>query len=355
MRSPGDAMSSRGEWRVGLAGPEDGAQLAAVLASDDGFPGDIRVLFTRGANPYLSLRSEGEDLVVPVVRQAATDRIVGMGACVVRTAWVNGVPRRVGYLTGLKALPEFRGRVPLLAQVYRYLRQQTADVELYYTTILTANTRARRVLERPPSRGRRHLDLPEYRHVGTITTHLFRSRRPPAASGTLDELAELTARLAHDHDNLAVVVPRTAPDGARVRILRDDRGRATAGCVVWDQQQDKQYTVTRYEGRYARLSRLPVHWAGFPRWPVPGVPARSVSVNRLAADSPGSARRLLAAVAGEWRELDFVGVALVQGHRLAAGAPRRSVTYSSELYTVHFEPDSLALDGRDVTIDLGLL
>lgn len=349
-------MNSRSEWLVGLAGPEDGAQLAAVFASDDGFPGDIQVLFTRGANPYLSLRSEGESVVVPVVRQAATGRIVGMGACVVRTAWVNGVPRRVGYLTALKALPEFRGRVPLLAQVYRYLREQTSDVELYYTTILTANTHARRLFERPLSRRRPgHLGLPEYRRVGTITTHLFRDRCQPAAPGTLDELDELTARLADGHENLAAVSLPAALGDAQVRILRDGRGRATAGCLVWDQQQDKQYTVTGYSGCYARLSRLPAHWAGFPRWPEPGVPARSVSVNLLAADSPGSARQLLAAVAGERRELDFVGVAFLQGHRLAAAAPRRSVGYTSELCTVHFEPGSLALDDRAVTIDLGLL
>ena len=108
-------MNSPSErFLVALATPSDGPELAALYAADDGFPGDVRVLFTRGTDAYVSLLSEGDAVVVPIVRERASGRIVGMGACVIRDAWVNGTPHRVGYLTGLKGLPEFRGRVPLI-------------------------------------------------------------------------------------------------------------------------------------------------------------------------------------------------------------------------------------------------
>ncbi len=344
-----------GRWLVQLATLDDGPELAALYASDDGFPGDIQVRFTRGANPIESLLAEGDDVVVPVVREVATGRIVGMGACVVRNAWVNGAVRRVGYLTGLKGLPEFRGgRVPVIPRVYGYLREHTPDVEIYYTTILSANTLARRLLEK------RRGGMPEYRRIGSYQTTFFRGGPTPVppsllggaslGGGTLDELLGLLPR-----DNLAPVEPPAGLTDADVRVLRDRSGNILAGCALWDQRAHKQYVVTRYSPRYERFSKLPVHWAGFPRWPRVGAPAAYSSICLLTATTPVAARRLLTHLGSRAGHLDFLMVGHVAGAPLAQARPRRRVGYSSELYTVHFEDDSLALDGRPVALDVGLL
>ena len=347
-------MSSPSDWVIELAGPADGPALAAVYDSDDGFPGDIAVRFRRGADPYASLLAEGDAVVVPVVREAATGRIVGMGACVVRDAWVNGEIRRVGYLTGLKGLPEFRRRVPVIPKVYAFLREHARDVELFHTTILADNTLARRMLER------RRPTMPEYHLVGPYTTHCFRvGVRPPGAGrltgGTFAELASLT------RPGLVNLAPAGPPAGVResdVRLLRDRDGTPRAGCAVWDAGDQQQYVVTRYAGRYERLARLPVHWAGYPRLPKVGVPADTASVALLAWRDGDTAAvgHLVRAVGWQQRSRDFLLVGLAAGHPAEGELARlRTITYDSLLYTVHFEHGSPGLDGRPVGLDVGLL
>lgn len=348
MNSPSD------RFEIALATPADGPELAALYASDDGFPGQVQVLFTRGRDAYASLLAEGDGVVVPITRERSTGRIVGMGACVLRTAWVNGTPRRVGYLTGLKGLPEFRRRVPLIPQVYAFLRERTPEVECYYTTILSENVLARRMLER------RRPTMPEYRTVGEYTTSCFRvGWRPWAASrltgGTLADLTALAG--VPGRFNLAPVGAPAGLTDADVRLLRDRDGTPLAGCAVWDQRAHKQYVVTGYGERYSRLAGLPVHWAGYPRLPRVGTPADYVSVAALAArgDDPRLAADLLRAVGWENRRRHFVMVGLVDGHPLGAALGGvRMIAYGSVLYTVHFG-DEPGLDERPVGLDVGLL
>jgi hypothetical protein len=348
MNSPSD------RFEIALATRADGPELAALYASDDGFPGEVQVLFTRGRDAYASLLAEGDEVVIPITRERSSGRIVGMGACVVRTAWVNGTPRRVGYLTGLKALPEFRRRVPLIPQVYAFLRVHTPGVDCYYTTILSENVLARRMLER------RRPTMPEYRMVAEYTTSCFRvGRRPGAASrltgGTLAELAVLGG--VPGRFNLAPVGAPLGLTDADVRLLRSPGGTPLAGCAVWDQWAHKQYVVTGYGERYSRLAKLPVHWAGYPRLPRAGTTADYVSIALLAArdDDPGLAADLLRAVGWENRRRHFVMVGLADGHPLGrALAGLRTIAYGSVLYTVHFG-DEPGLDGRPVGLDVGLL
>ena len=346
-----------GRWTVELATPASGPDLAPIYASDDGFEGDIAVRFLRGSDPYASLLAEGDAVVVPVVRDAETGRAVGMGACVIRTAWVNGEPRRVGYLTGLKLIPELRGTIPLIPQVYAFLGEHTHDVDLFVTTILTSNTRARRLLER------RHAGMPEYRMVGAYTTHSFRVARPlgpgpRVTGGTLAELNELAASRPSGPANLAPVSPPTGATDSDVRILRDRGGAPLAGCMVWDQTANKQYVIARYGGRYERMSRLPVHWLGYPRLPRVGVPADNAAITMLAArdDNTDLVLRLVRGVGWRERDRDFLVAGVLEGHPYEAAFTRlRTIAYDSILYTVHFTPDSYGLDGRPVALDVGFL
>jgi len=348
---------ARERWTIELATPASGPELAAIYDSDEGFGGDIAVLFSRGADPYASLLAEGDAVVVPVVREVDTGRAIGMGACVVRDAWVNGEQKRVGYLTGLKALPEVRRSVPLIPRVYAFLAEHLRDVDLLVTTILTGNTLARRMLER------RRPGMPEYRTVGAYTTHCFRVPRPlgpgpRVTGGTLAELAALTASTPSYPANLAPVTPPTGLRDADVRLLRDRDGTPLAGCAVWDQRAHKQYVVTGYGGRYARLARLPVHWLGYPRLPRVGVPANDAAITLLTArdDDPALVARLLRGVGRRERRRDFLLTGVLEGHPYAdAFAPLRTIEYGSILYTVHYEHGSPGLDGRPVSLDVGLL
>lgn len=358
MSSPSERHRAAAEskYRIELAGPSDGAALAAIYNSDDGFGGEIAVKFTREPNPFASLRADGDDVVVPVVREIDTGRLIGMGACVVRRAWVNGKQVKVGYLTGLKALPEFRRGVPLIPQVYAFLRSHTGDVACYYTTILTENTLARRLLER------KRVGMPTYRPVAEYQTYCFRSRGPlltrsHLTGGSLAELLELRSP-GEDLANLAAAGPPPGVGDADVRVLREHDGSPLAWCAVIDHRATKQYVITSYGGRYERLARLPVHWAGYPRLPRPGVPADYLSIAALGSrdDDPALIGRLLRAVGGQNRSRDFLMLGLPEGHPYAAALDGlRTINYSSQLYTVHFDDACTGLDDRRIDLDVGLL
>lgn len=331
----------------------DASDLAAIYGSDEGFEGDVGVRFTRGSNPLASLRAEG-DVVAIALRDVATGQVVGMGACVARDLWANGRRTRVGYLTGLKSLPRVRrGTAGALPEAYAMLRRHTADVEVYYTTILESNTLARRLLER------RRPKMPEYRLVGGYAAHCFRvgRRHPGRLSLTGGTWAELQAvRADASRFNLAPV-DLPVPD-AGVRLLRDRDQTPLAGCVVWDPGALKEYTITGYGGWYARASRLPVHWLGWPRLPRVGVPANRASLGVVAArgDDVGLLRELLLAVGYAERRRDFLMLGLADGHpHLPALRKLHTVPYRSLVYTVHFDADAVGLDDRPLGVEVGLL
>lgn len=339
-------------FRIELTGPRDAAQLNDIYTSDDGFSGEIAVKYHRSPDPRASLLAEGDDVVIPAVRETASGRLVGMGACVTRQAWVNGEKVKVGYLTGLKALPEYRRGVPLIPQVYAFLRAQTSDVGCYYTTILSENTLARRLLERDRP------NMPQYRPVADYLTHCFRPsgsrRRPVGRLGTWTAL-ELGCLGGASRFNLAGT-PKVADH--QVRVLRDREGMALAWAAVLDQRATKQYVITSYGGRYGQLAKLPVHLAGYPRLPKPGVAANYVSIAGLGArdDDPGLVRELLRAIGTQNRDRDFIMLGLAGEHRFTeALAGWRTISYSSQLYTVHFDDDCLGLDERPIGLDVGLL
>lgn len=346
-RSGATSMNSpSSRWRIELATPDDAASLAAIYNSDDGFGGEIQVKFTREPDPYASLLAEGSGVVIPVVREVDSGRLVGMGACVTRTAWVGGEQVKVGYLTGLKALPEYRRGVPLIPQVYAFLREHTPDVRCYYTTILTANTLARKLLEKPRPR------MPEYRPVSEYVTHFYRAAPwwPGSAGGVQSGHPD-----QRPDAELAGVAPLPGAEGWQ---LLDRHGQPEAWCEVLDQRATKQYVVTAYGGRYAQLSRLPVHWVGLPRLPRVGTSANYVSLAGIEArdDDPRTLRRLLRGVAARQRDRDFIMVGAAGDQPLTeALAGLRTITYSSQLYTVHFDDDCLGLGSGRIGLDVGLL
>lgn len=339
-------MSATGRWGFRLAEDADAADLLRLYESDAA-AGDLAVLTTRRPNPLASLRTEGERVVFPVVTDNSTGRIVGGGACVIRRAPVAGVERTVGYLTGLKLLPEYRRQVPLFAQVYAFCREQTPEVECYYTTIMADNTAAQRLLGRP------HRDMPEYRPAGAYSTWAFRlaaPRRPDLLTLRLGKASHLVST-GFDLEPVGSIAPE-------VWILRDRKKRVLASAGIWDQRAHRQYIVAEYGGRYARLSRLPVHLLGWPRLPRAGAVAAQAAVTQLWVRDwdPDLARTFLADLSRLQKEYDYLLWGAHESHPLAGlFAGERAIELRSLLYTVHFDDACLGLGGGPVGLDVALL
>jgi len=346
-------------YSMGLAEPGDAAQLLRIYESGD-FPGDVSVLYTRRPDPIQSLRHEGEKTVIPVVRDLEKGLIVGMGACVIRKAYINGEIRRTGYLTGLKSLPDYRLRVPLISQTYRYLYEQTRDeVDVYYTTILKDNAAAQKML------AKKRPGMPEYRRVGDYTVYCLRTGvRTRAAKGwTLDKgsLAELEGLDIWQPERYDFSPPDTALYGLEdgdVFFLRDPAGQVAAACSLWNQKSWKQYIITGYRGLYKWLSRVPLKLTGYPDLPRAGAPVNYAALSLLTVREGdlAAAAQLIRLVAEKAAGVDFLMLGLFENHPLQpVMAKMKCVRYQSILYTVHWADGGLEIGDRPVNLEIGLL
>lgn len=349
-------MSSRNSrFTHGLAGPEDREQLLALYEAME-FGGPLSILYARRPDPLASLAREGDSVIFPVVREGAEGPIVGGGCCVIREAWLGGALRRVGYLTGLKILPAYRRRIPGIGAMYRYLYEQCrGQVDYFYTTILTDNTEARRLLEK------RRPQMPAYRYEGDYTVYSFKTggRPNPAVKAVGPEAWEAFAREHGPRFNLSLVREPAADPGALTRwLLTDAGGKALAGCLLWNQQAFKQHIPVAYGGPYRLLRHLPLGWAGYPSLPPLGEPMNFSCVTALyaAGDDPAAAAVLLKGVAAEARAYRFLALGLHGEHPLTPALTGiRSIRYQSRLYSVAWEQEALVPDDRPFQLEVALL
>ncbi|MDI9498395.1 MAG: hypothetical protein QM270_07925 [Bacillota bacterium] len=335
----------------------DGRALAPLFHAE-AFPGQIELAYLRDPDPIRSWAAEGVALRVFVLSETASpEHVLGCGTCVVREVWVGGERRRVGYLAGLKLLPEWRGRIRFIAALYRWMIETTRPlVDLWYTTILSENEAALRLLARPrPS-------IPLYVHQGRYRVHLLPAgagrrllpgRRSELPAGwtlvTRNEACVAAAALAAGRDLADVAFP---PGG--LFALMDAPGRPAACLHVVDQRALKQYRVLRYNGAAAWLQNVPaplMRGLGLPPFPEPGstVPLLSGALlldrnTVLHADVANAILTRLLEAASNFAAgcgATMLGIGAMEDSpedRLLAG--RRGIRYTSELFLVDPERDA---------------
>ncbi len=353
-------MSYRNDrYEIRLAQPDDAAQLLHLYECDE-YSGNISVLYTRRPDTYASLMHEGEKVIIPVVVDRDNDTIIGMGACMIREAYINGEVRHVGYLAGLKGLPEYRKRVPYIQDVYRFLHEKTRDdVDLYYTTILKENVAAQKMLEK------KRKNMPEYRPLGEYTVYCIKTGTKATHSGFALEKGSLT-ELQTMMDDDGVHAFHFSPVNAQVHevsdddgfILRSPSGKIVGACALWNQQNYKQYIVTQYKGMYGFLKRMPTKWLGYPSFPKENIPANYASVALITVQNhnPQLAEILIKQAAEKAYGYDFLMVGFMDHHPYADFMRRfKSVQYKSLAYTVHFDDKGPFLDQRPIHLEVGLL
>ena len=382
------------QFQFELAGPTDDADLRHVLASTP-MAGRIAVSFQREPSWFGGAVVDGFSRQVVACRDQKTGRIFGFGCRSLRELYVNGKPMIVGYLSGLRVLPEYRNR-GLVARGYAFFRRLHEDgrTPFYLTTIAEGNELAMRILTSGRAglptyhpAGRYHtiaIALPS-RGAGIRSTPVAYAPGSPAAGSLPHEIrsarsADLPAML----DFLNSVGRRQqffplyrqedflAPDGLLRgleldRTLLAERGGRLVGLIAaWDQHAYRQQVVHGYSGwlRAVRpLYNLTARCRGSAGLPAPGQPLRTLiaAFPVIADDDPAVFSALLTALrclcgGGPWTHL------LVGMHERNPLLPivRRfqSACYTSLLYLVCW-PDGdaarMALDGRPIYLELGSL
>ncbi len=369
-------------YHCNLATAEDDAQLREILAATP-MTGQVTVSYRREPSYFGAAIVSGRFHQVVAVRDAEQRRIVGFAARSIRTMHVDGRPTSIGYLGGLRALPEYRNQ-GLLARGVAYLRELHADgrARVYLATIAEGNDRVMDVLT--SGRG----GLPSMRNAGQylalavpIPTRRRRWSGPgdsvciaPAVQTDLSQILDFL----NTHGPRRQFFPQYGEqdffnDDAIFRDLRPEdillarRDGELVGLIgAWDQHAFKQSVVNGYGAalRYVKPAyNLWTRLRGLPGLPQPGEELRylTAALPVVANDDPAVftalVRTLLAQASGGPHHYLMLG--LHERDPLMPAARRfGGHTYAGRLFVACWpdgETEAAAIDGRPPYLETGSL
>ncbi len=152
-----------------LATSADDAPLRQVLRETPMESSLATVTYESEPSFFQSSCPDGAETDVMICRDTDRDVTVGFACRSIRKMFVNGKETRIGYLSTLRCIPEYRNR-GLVARGYRAMEQlhnTTNQPRWYFSTILEGNQRARHLL----TSGR--AGLPFYHSIGRYSTFLI--------------------------------------------------------------------------------------------------------------------------------------------------------------------------------------
>ena len=368
-------------FHIEVADRADDGELRRVLASTP-MPGAVTVAFQREPSFFDAAAVDGAFRQTVIARDCRESRIAGFGTRSVRRRYVNGEPVAVGYLNGLRLLPQYRSH-GLLARGYRFFRQlhQDGRARLYLTTIAADNTAAIALL----TSGR--AGLPRYYFAGSYHTVVI--PLVPAGDGMSDVEPSCEIRSATDNDLAAIVgFLRAAgpsrqffpcyegtdffnPEGTFRDLKAQDllvairSGTVIGTLACWDQSAFRQVVVESYGSGIGLARPLYNGWAALrkqPKLPEPGRPFRFVSaaLPMVLNDEPVVFGALLnAAIKMAAGRHEYLLIGMHDSDPLLALVKSRwRAEYLTRLYCVCWpdgEPVRQQIDERPPYLELGCL
>ena len=356
-----------------VATPADDVEIRRLLRENP-MRGRITLTFEREPDYFADADLPGTEKQTVIASE--NNRVVCAGSCAIRERFINGEPRRVGYLGGLRLDARATGRFDILRRGYEFFRelQTDAPADYYFTSIAADNAPARKFLERGLP------GMPAYEFVGEFVTTLLPagSQSPNSAALQADnpESGELLDYLNKHgrHYQFAecwsaqelAALPALGLRAENFHCVRSG-GRISAAAALWDQRVFKQTVVRGYATGLA-MAR-PAHNAaarilGMPRLPAVGSTLAHAFVSHLAAHPEESGAlsalitRLRTFAAGRGIEFLTVGFA-ANDSRLAS--LRRNFScreYRSRIYVVRWPGlggSARELDGRCLGPEVALL
>lgn len=328
------------KFRLDFATGDDDAALRSLLRSTP-MPGSIQISLEREPGYFAAAEREGGRHYTICARDLSSGCLVAMGSRVVHEVFVNGEPRRLGFLGQLRIATTHRRFARILLQKgFDFLQRTRAIDEAPFdiTTIVAGNAIARHTLEKGLP------GFPVFTAVERVLTMLLPVRAYPSEGKAGEDPG--AARRDVQPPQFAVVPPHP-----------EARLHTVAGGTVarWDQRAFKQIVICGYSPLLHRL-----RW--FFRLPQTGAPAPIAHLThfRVENDDPRACTDLLdEALTAARRETDcrWLTLGLAARHPLVPVVQRRyrPRVYESILYLVHPRNTVVALDGRLIQVEVALL
>jgi hypothetical protein len=362
------------------ARPDDDAGIRQLLQSS-AMPSDIRIAMTREPSFFSSTAVEGRKVRVAVAESTPSGPPVGLIMRSEKEAYVNGEPRVLGYLGGLRVQP-VTDRIAILRQGADFVAQCHGEggAGIYIQTVTDGNSRAAGLL----MSGR--LGMPRLRDLGRLHTFLLN----PKVFHRLQDDSSYEIRMGKKEDLPAIVdflqsgkrrqffpIYRNEDFGEGGGLLRglfpeqilmafkDNQLIGTLG--LWNQTDFKQIHITSYSTTY-KLCRnflnLVAHLGSRPSLPPAGDSLRhfKTAILCIEQDDPSVFAQLLRhALLFANQSQPPLPLAIMVHDRDAFLPLLRSlpsIVYSSRLFTAYYK-DGVelveSLDDRVPYVELGAL
>ncbi len=359
------------KFELVLAEHSDWPYIKSIYNSGE-FDGGIAVQYLRDPNPIASFEREGEKAVILMLRDRQADKTAGFGACIIKKVFKDNKIVNMGYLTGLKLLPEYRKKVLFISYAYQKLYEYTKDyVDFYFTTILQENTVVQKMLEKP-----RKL-MPLYEYLGDYRVYFCKSGIRSFGSGVNSRRGSkaqdryIARRCCRNEAEAFFAGQSQIVDLSLESISSYDlknavyyglykEGALCACGYVLNQQHYKQYVVKNYSGIYRLISKLPTRLLGYPSFPRINKAANCACAGLWAEnDNAALAHRLWQFMRQDAREFDFIMIGLHESHPLRSYFDKtKHIQYDSRMYIVDFEHDKKAYEslfGKKLYVDVAFL
>lgn len=226
-------------------------QLLALL-EDNPMQGWVSTMMTRQPNYLQGKDYFGEEQAFLAEDEGQT---VGCYQLTTQQGFVNGQLTTLGYLNSLRVNTAYRHKIGVLKAGFRHL-QQHFDLPTYcYTSIVSDNRVARRLLEK------RINGLPNYHYVGELCT-LVIAKRKAKKSGLWQHITATKEWLAfyNQQANQYQLAPYLSEQWlAKSQLIPlgyINNNQLQACTVLWQQQAFKQIKVAHYHPLIALLRPL---------------------------------------------------------------------------------------------------
>ena len=246
--------------RFEVAGPEHDAAIRRLLR-ESAMHGDITITREREPSYFTGTNIAGAEDETIVASER--NEVIGIANCSVRRRYVNGEPRRVGYLGELRLSRSVQGRFDVLRRGFQFYAKghQHNPAEIYFTSISADNERSLRFLER---------GLPGMPRYEFLTEFVALLMPVQVQSPGVQESVELNLNAIVDclnanarqcqfaaHWSVDEIESLEQWGISRTDFYTVSDGHRIVSCaVLWDQRAFKQTVVRAYSGRMQMLRPL---------------------------------------------------------------------------------------------------
>ena len=340
-------------FRFLIAGPEH-TEIIKKMYESISYDGPIDIQFRRGDDPYHSVVSESDDHVILLCRSERDGKYIAMGICSIYKAYLDGEIKRVGYLNGLKILPEYRKKMTILPRGFAALHEVLdGRVDLCFASMLRSAAENQKMFEK------RRSFMPAYVRQCEYTSYLFRPARRDGIGlchGFSEKLNEFYKLNAPKYNLRPVHPVSEITDNDWLYWEKD--GRIAAACAVFDETENKNYYLNRYNGVMRTLSHFPTKLIGLPAFPKEHSIADTVTMSMLLFDDSldlPERRRFILSASSYARDHNICILGLTDSgdtYKVFRSIP--NVPFGSYLYTIDWGRDS-DITGRRVFCDTALM